>query len=409
MNSLLALLAGLLAVGAMGAGGGGGGSGSGGTGLSGSRRDDDEDDWTVGSWEGLSAEEQLMVELINRARMDPNAEADLYSIPLRDSGTPAAEPLAAVATLSEAAERHSEDMLERDYFAHHTPEGLTPTDRAAALGYTHGVGENISWVGNSTLGFDFQLMAEYHHELLWGSDTGHQENLLWNYYNVIGVGYAYGSFQNGGTVYNGSTMNTNNFANDGESYLTGVVIDDLDGDAFYDIGEGQGGVTITATNDTGTFSTATWDAGGYSLALAPGTYTVVFEGGELDGRFETTVTIGSENVKVDVIEGVDTGASSTLTLSAPPEITEPSATMALAYPGTEDLYQGDIVEEAQHAGAFQTMVEVLEAGDASQPGEAGIVPIDAGRIIEELMVESSIFDSTVPYEEEAYEDEVAAL
>lgn len=48
------------------------------------------------------------------------------------------------ARLDAAARLHSEDMAARDYFAHVTPEGLTPTDRATAQGYGGGVGENIA-------------------------------------------------------------------------------------------------------------------------------------------------------------------------------------------------------------------------------------------------------------------------
>jgi hypothetical protein len=62
------------------------------------------------------------------------------------------------------------------------------------------------------------------------------------------------------------------FGDRGHSYLTGVVIEDGDGDDFYDIGEGIGGVRVTAWNGTRTFATETWAAGGYSLGCptAPG-------------------------------------------------------------------------------------------------------------------------------------------
>jgi uncharacterized protein YkwD len=48
------------------------------------------------------------------------------------------------ARLDEAARRHSQDMSVRHFFAHETPDGGTPSDRAAARGYTRGVGENIA-------------------------------------------------------------------------------------------------------------------------------------------------------------------------------------------------------------------------------------------------------------------------
>ena len=83
--------------------------------------------------------------------------------------------------------------------------------------------------------------------------------------------------------------------------------------AFYDVGEGQGDVRITAYNDDAAYATATWDAGGYSLALPAGTYKVVFEGGDLDAPFETEVTIGNDNVKLDVI---DEGGATVVSLNA---------------------------------------------------------------------------------------------
>jgi uncharacterized protein YkwD len=49
------------------------------------------------------------------------------------------------ARLDEAARLHSQDMATRNYFAHTNPEGLSPTDRAAAQGYPGGVGENIAY------------------------------------------------------------------------------------------------------------------------------------------------------------------------------------------------------------------------------------------------------------------------
>ena len=126
------------------------------------------------------------------------------------------------------------------------------------------------------------------------------------------MGYDYGS-HNG---FNHSTFATQKFSNTGDAYLTGVVIEDGDGDEFYDIGEGQGGVRITAYNSSDVYGASTHNSGGYALELPPGTYTVAFEGGSLDGIYETEVTIGNENVKLDLIE--DATGTSVVTLSAIP-------------------------------------------------------------------------------------------
>ncbi|NNE88255.1 MAG: hypothetical protein HKN27_09285 [Silicimonas sp.] len=260
-------------------------------------------------WGGLSPEEQLIVELINRARMDPAFEVDRLSEPLAAGISSApVEALAVVPTLSHAARDHSQDMDDREFFDHTDPDGGLPWDRAQEAGHANGyVGENIGLIWGATV-TDPQARAEAHHHNLWDSD-GHQANLMSGNWSEIGVGYDYGDHSGSG----GATFVTELFGDTGQSYLTGVVIEDEDGDEFYDIGEGQGDVRITAFNDEGAYATSTWDAGGYSLALPPGTYTVVFEGGELDAPYETEVTIGSDNVKLDVL---DEGGTSVMTLSA---------------------------------------------------------------------------------------------
>lgn len=266
-------------------------------------------------WSGLTAEEQLIVELVNRARMDPTGEIARQDGEGFASGVTAApkEALAVVSTLTQAARDHSEDMDNRDYFAHTNLDGESPGDRAVDAGHsTRFVGENLGWVGSTRTSFDQQDRAEFHHAGLWESD-GHQQNMMSDRWSEIGVGYDYGDYRG----YSGSTFVTEKFSDTGKTYLTGVVIEDDDGDEFYDMGEGQGAVRITAEGSDGTlFATSTWDSGGYSLELPPGTYTVTFEGGEMDMPYQTTVTIGGENVKLDVI---DPGSGAALALSAAPE------------------------------------------------------------------------------------------
>ncbi len=287
-------------------------------------------------WPGLTAEEQLIVELVNRARLDPLGE-----LGRQDEGfaagvsTAPKEALAVVQSLSDASDAHSQDMDNRDFFSHTNLDGESPSDRAIEAGHgSRFVGENIGWVGSTRTNFDEQARAEGHHDNLWDSD-GHQRNFMSDNWNEIGVGYDYGSYRG----YDGSTFVTEMFGDRGETYLTGVVIEDEDGDDFYDIGEGQGGVQITAYDGDDAYATATWDSGGYTLALPPGTYRVVFEGGELDVPYETDVTIGNENVKLDVI---DEGGTSVMSLSAA-AVPDPVLVPVLE-PVTEDvlaIYEDD--------------------------------------------------------------------
>jgi uncharacterized protein YkwD len=257
-------------------------------------------------WAGLTAEEQLIVELINRARMDPAAEVARLNEPLA-SGIPGGpvEPLAVTSGLSAASRAHSQDMDDRNFFSHTNLDGQSPGARAIEEGHGSGfVGENIGVVGSSGTSFDRQLRAEAHHENLWISD-GHQRNLMDARWSEIGTGYDYGDHEfdsQPGVVFPGSTFVTEMFGDRGRTYLTGVVIEDGDGDDFYDMGEGLGGVHVTAWDGTTAFATETWASGGYSLELPRGTYDVLFEGGGLDSPIARRVVIEDRNVKLDVIE-----------------------------------------------------------------------------------------------------------
>ncbi|MEM1275558.1 MAG: FG-GAP-like repeat-containing protein [Pseudomonadota bacterium] len=252
------------------------------------------------SFNGPSAAEQYMVELVNRARLDPSAEAGRQGTGLGNTSAAEREVLAVVAPLDAAAQFHSDQIIEFDFFAHTNPNtGSTPSSRARDFGYGSGAGENIALAGGfGSANRETQATIDGHHVQFWNS-IGHRENFLRSSYAEIGIGQTVGDFSGFGP--NSSNV-TQMFGNRGINYVTGVVIDDRDNDQFYDIGEGQGGVRITAFNNQTAVATSTWASGGYSLALSAGTYTIVFEGGELDGRVERTVTIGSTNVKLDVFE-----------------------------------------------------------------------------------------------------------
>lgn len=82
--------------------------------------------------------------------------------------------------LALAAERHARDMLERNFYAHWTPEGLSPSDRALAAGYPWGAGENIAW--------SLHTVGDVHRQ--WMGSEGHRANILNPEYRVIGCGTA---------------------------------------------------------------------------------------------------------------------------------------------------------------------------------------------------------------------------
>ncbi|MFG2776109.1 CAP domain-containing protein [Streptomyces sp. NPDC048350] len=88
-------------------------------------------------------------------------------------------PLSANATLTRAAQGHSEDMAARDYFDHTNPDGAGPGERVTAAGYPWSTyGENIA-MGQST---PEQVMEG------WMNSPGHRANILNCDFKEIGIG-----------------------------------------------------------------------------------------------------------------------------------------------------------------------------------------------------------------------------
>jgi len=88
------------------------------------------------------------------------------------------------ADVDRVARAHSRDMATRGYFAHETPEGLTPPDRLARGGVT-GIslaGENV---GLTSRGDPNREIVEG-----WLASPVHRRNLLAPMFNVTGIGIA---------------------------------------------------------------------------------------------------------------------------------------------------------------------------------------------------------------------------
>ena len=90
-------------------------------------------------------------------------------------------PLAWRADVAAVAQAHSQDMLDRNYFSHTTPEGATPWDRLAAAGITYAsAGENIAY-GYPTA--ETVLAA-------WLASPGHKANIENPNFTHQGIGLA---------------------------------------------------------------------------------------------------------------------------------------------------------------------------------------------------------------------------
>ena len=113
--------------------------------------------------------------------------------------------------LASLARGHSEDMAIRNYFSHYTPEGLGPTERAAAVGFScektigdliySGVAENIeqnnlynsiTYINGVPASYDWNNQEKLASLTVsdWMNSPGHRQNILDAVYDREGIGVA---------------------------------------------------------------------------------------------------------------------------------------------------------------------------------------------------------------------------
>lgn len=269
--------------------------------------------------QGPSADAQYMLQLLNEARTNPAGAAQFiksnvttniqdtlnyYGVNLQATlqeianATPQ-PPLAWNDQLAQAAQGHSQDMATNQFQSHTGSDGSSPQQRVAAAGYANAtaVGENAYAYAHSV----DQAMEAF--LLDWGvPDGGHRANIQQpgvssqNAYRDVGIGLA--STPPGSSF--GPMVVTQDFASQAneQAQVVGVAFHDNQGTGFYAVGEGAGGVQITAVNtQTGQVSsTQTWASGGYELALAPGQYQLI---ASVNNQVIASRSISISNVNVE--------------------------------------------------------------------------------------------------------------
>ena len=95
------------------------------------------------------------------------------------------------ARLERAADKHSRDMVVRDFFSHTSLGGATMMDRIKNAGYIGGarsysLGENLAW-GTGALGSPLKIVAG------WMRSPGHRQNILNGRFEELGVGIVPGA------------------------------------------------------------------------------------------------------------------------------------------------------------------------------------------------------------------------
>lgn len=272
-------------------------------------------------------EEQLYVEWINRARANPAAEglrlaqstdADIVR-ELRRVNTnllisqfgaiPSAPPLSINNKLTIAARLHTGHMFTNIYQGHQGPGELDMVGRILAQAYDFStIGENV---------FSFARSVEHGHagfNVDWGTNAstggsvggmqnpaGHRINIHSPNFKEIGVGVILGSRTNGSARV-GPQLVTQDF---GTRFgitplITGVSYFDINGNNFYDIGEGIGNVNVSVQGSVSGATTVR--SGGYSVPVTTnGSYRVSFTGENFAGSNVNVSVQNLENRKVDLV------------------------------------------------------------------------------------------------------------
>ena len=265
----------------------------------------------------LTVFEQYLLELINRDRANPNQAANRYGIGLNDDLAPsntiseaAKQPLAFNFLLNDAANFHSQWMIDNDTFSHEGVEhpgafhgsSDRANDRIMDAGYRFTGNwtwaENLSKFGTTgTLNLSPDIIEQVNQGLF--VSPGHRVNVLGDDFKEVGLAALTGDFDN----YD-SLLVTEKFAKSGSDiFLTGVAFDDLVlDDDFYSVGEGLAGVEVTAVrqSDNLAFTTMTTSSGGYNLVLDPGTYEINFKQNDRIVGTGQQINIIDENIKLDL-------------------------------------------------------------------------------------------------------------
>jgi hypothetical protein len=326
-----------------------------------------------------NAQEQELLELINRFRANPIGEFDalissitprigvtaeitnainyfnvdlaLFRQQLHDLAN--APPLAWNVALEDAAALHSALMIQHDRQAHQLPGEPDLGTRLRNAGYElRRAGENIYAYASSVVFGHAGFIID------WGFGMGgmqvppgHRLNLIDPLFTEIGVDV---TTELDSRTAVGPLVITQEIGTrfDYMPQLLGVVYRDGDGDRFYDAGEGSGGVTVTASGPSGTFATTTWSSGGYQLGLPAGSYAVTFSGGTLRGPYDTSVTVGTTNQKLDNAESALSAITPTVFAVAPGHAMQ-------LFP----FAHRDIAERSDIALVHQGVAMALPAGD----------------------------------------------
>jgi hypothetical protein len=170
-----------------------------------------------------TAYDQYMLELLNRARLNPQAEANrLLSGNLNEGITPGTittvskQPLAFNLKLFQSAQSHSQWLLANGVFSHTGVNGSQPATRISGAGYVGNfVGENLARLSPSINDMDLALQIARQHDNLFVDspdidlspikNRGHRVSMMNGRFREIGISSVIGQYIENGVTYDGSS------------------------------------------------------------------------------------------------------------------------------------------------------------------------------------------------------------
>ena len=396
-----------------------------------------------------SADEQELLEQINRFRMDPQGElarifrsygedelvayntlvndAILLNSYPKDSisqflnewrSLSATTPLAFNASLMSAAASHTSYMRTKNEISHQCNGEENLATRLAKAGFVSGVnadGETYSYsenVGGGFSAYENFSVASYmlaSFAVDWGVPSHlHRDAMINANYSEVGVSI----LQTNKSV--GPSLTTSEFGTslDGArtdgAYLLGVVYDDANADLFYDSGEGVGEVDVLIERLDGSGNESvtlhTWNSGGYQLFLVNGQYRVTVSGDQFQTAISKTISIiDGVNEKLDFRVGDAGMIAPTVDLNGSAEgndytvvfiegSEEPIDALAASNLTITDndsayLYGAKICFEARPDGVDETL-DILISGSelrASFEEQSGVITISGTGTLEDYV------------------------
>jgi len=272
---------------------------------------------------GPTDQEQLFLELINEARIDPMRNAARYITsysPLISTDADiqnainyfhvagadllsayqaltAVAPLAWNGGLATAAEKHSAALIAADAQSHQLPGEPGLGARILAEGY------NYTWAGENVYSYADSIIHGHAGFMIdWGngpsgmqSPAGHRDNIMSTHFTEVGIDV---TAENIASTNVGPLVVTQDFGDRNLTFVLGVAYSDNDHNQFYSIGEGRSDFVVSAGGGT----TTSTSSGGYSLSVGSGLQTISLSGGGLSGAITVRTTI-DDNIKLDVVDG----------------------------------------------------------------------------------------------------------